>query len=31
VSATYANPGFIVAAVFSPRGVSNANSTSGMN
>jgi hypothetical protein len=31
VSATYASPGFIVAAVFSPRGVSNANSTSGMN
>jgi len=30
-SATYANPGFIVAAVFSPRGVSNANSTRGMN
>ena len=29
--ATYANPGFIVAAVFSPRGVSNANSTRGMN
>ena|SRR5437868_7831225 len=25
------HPGFIVAAVFSPRGVSNANSTSGMN
>ena len=28
-SATYANPGFIVAAVFSPRGVSNENSRSG--
>ena len=31
LSDTYANPGLMVAAVFSPRGVSNANSTSGMN
>src|SRR5260370_37138126 len=31
VIATYASPGFIVAAVFCPRGLSKANSTSAMS